>query len=153
MASFELLGAKIGAMPPKLVAPPDDTLPVDCAAHRVTPVQVKARSLAACNALRNEFNRALREDALDSAGQECLASWRDIVEPPPLGELPPGLLHMAATPADSAVLSCAYPAHARPVTTAALPPLPPPPPSDAIPAHTTEWRDALCGPARTNFMR
>ena len=147
MASFELLGAKIGAMPPKLVAPPDDTLPVDCAAHRVTPAQVKARSLAACSALRNEFNRALREDALDSAAQECLASWRDIVEPPPLGELPPGLLRMAATPADSAVLSCAYPAHARPVTTAALPPLPPPPPADAIPDHATEWRDALCGPA------
>ena len=147
MASFELLGAKIGAMPPKPVAPPDDALPVDCDAHRVTPAQVKARSLAACTALRSEFERALREDALDAAAQECLASWRDIVTPPPLGELPPGLLNMAATPADTAVLSCPYPAHARPVTTAALPRLPPPPPADAIPDHAAEWRDTLCGPA------
>ena len=147
MASFELLGAQIGAMPPKYVAPPDDGLPVDCVAHRVSPAQVKERSLAACNALRSEFNRALREDALDSAAQECLASWRDIVEPPPLGELPPGLLNLAAAPADSAVLNCAYPAHTRPVTTAALPRLPPPPPADALPSRATEWRDALCGPA------
>ena len=147
MASFELLGAQIGAMPPKPVVPPYDALPVDCAAHRVAPARVKARSLAACTALRAEFNRALREDALDSAAQECLASWRDIIQPPPLGELPPGLLDMAATPADTAVLNCSYPAHARPVTTAALPRLPPPPPADAIPACATEWRDTLCGPA------
>ena len=146
-ASFELLGAKIGAMPPNPVAPPDDALPVDCEAHRIAPAQVKARSFEACSALRREFERALREDALDAPAQECLASWRDIVTPPPLGELPPGLLDMAATPADSAVLNCSYPAHARPVTTAALPRLPPPPPADAVPANATEWRDALCGPA------
>ena len=142
-ADFTLLGAAVGALAPRPVAPARVALPVACAAARLTPDEVRARSSRAVSALQQEFRLALAHGGYDEADRAYLGTWLGKIEPPEFGEMPRGLLEQATVPTDPLIRHVPYPAYCRGVTSAALPPLPPPPGPLAVPVWATAWRHSL----------
>ena len=142
-ADFALLGAVVGAMAPRPVAPARGTLPVACAAARLTPDEVKSRSLRAVSALQLEFRLAIAHGGYTSDECAYLASWLGKIEPPEFGDMPLGLLEQATVPTDPLIRHVPYPAYSRCVTSDPLPPLPQPPPPLCVPGWATAWCHTL----------
>ena len=142
-SDFSLLGAVVGALAPRPVAPARGSLPVACATARLTPDEVKSRSLRAVSALQHEFRVAIAHGGYTADECAYLASWLGTIEPPEFGDMPLGLLEQATVPTDPLIRHVPYPAYSRCVTSDPLPPLPQPPPPLCVPGWATAWRHTL----------
>ena len=152
VTDFTLLGAAIGALAPRPVAPALDTAPLAFASARLTPAQVKSRSLAATVALQDEFDRVIACNDYHADVCVDLAAWRATITPPCWGDMPPDLLTQASVPTDPLIAHLPYPAYSCAVTSAPLPLLPNLPPPLAVPGWATEWRHAFTDGAARDIV-
>lgn len=107
-ADFTLLGAVVGAMAPRPVAPASGALPVACVAARLSPDEVKARSARAVSALQREFRLAIAHGGYNESERAYLSTWLAKIEPPEFGDMPRGLLEQAAIPTDPLIRHIPY---------------------------------------------
>ena len=111
--------------------------------HRLTWEAVANRTAALHESLRAELELAAQREDLDESIRRELTGWVGALSPPPLHEVPLALRAAAIDSTDERLAGMCFPAHAVPVATPPLPPLPAPPPVGVVPGWATGWEHAL----------
>ena len=156
---FTETGAVLGALGTTPVAPGMDRHPRTGACPALTAAEVMQKAERGIAQLRELMAKELAsgDDGGLAGWIEYLAGWHDQLRPPEWAQLQAAVLAQAARALDPVILTVPWPAYARQVCSARLPPLcAPPTPFPAIPGGASSWADALgtqCHSEACDWMR